>query len=73
LSDDSIPALSKILAGDDDKAKEIVEAAKISMGTDISPVDLINIDSFAGRVVNLTGMLIVHIRTVPSRSHLYRY
>jgi hypothetical protein len=24
-------------------------------------------------VVNLTGMLIVHIRTVPSRSHLYRY
>lgn len=31
LSDDSIPALTEIL-GDEDKAKEIIEAGKASMG-----------------------------------------
>ncbi len=55
LTDDSVAGLAKILDGDEAKAKEIVEAAKISMGTDISPVDLINIDQFAARVVSLSG------------------
>lgn len=54
LTEESVTGLTKILEGDEAKAKEIVEAAKISMGTDISPVDLINIDSFAARVVALT-------------------
>lgn len=52
LSDDKIPDLADIL-GDEDKAKEIVEAAKSSMGQDISPVDLINVQLFAQRVMEL--------------------
>jgi nucleolar protein 56 len=38
---------------DSAKAKAIVEASKSSMGMDVSPVDLINIDRFAERVVSL--------------------
>ena len=41
------------IVGDDDKAAEIVEAAKTSMGQDISPIDLINIETFATRVIAL--------------------
>ena len=33
--------------------KEVVEAAKASMGQDISPVDMMNIESFAKRVIKL--------------------
>ena len=46
------PGLVEIV-GDDDKAAEIVEAAKTSMGQDISPIDLINIETFATRVIAL--------------------
>ncbi|KAL5748307.1 hypothetical protein ACOSQ2_025604 [Xanthoceras sorbifolium] len=53
LSDDFIPALTDIL-GDEDKAKEIVEAGKASMGQDLSPVDLINVQMFAQRVMDLS-------------------
>ncbi|KAG6541052.1 hypothetical protein Mapa_017539 [Marchantia paleacea] len=52
LDDDAIPALTEIV-GDEDKAREVVEAAKASMGQDISPIDLINIENFALRVVEL--------------------
>ena len=47
-----MPALKEI-TGDEDKAKEVIEAAKASMGQDISPVDMINIESFAKRVISL--------------------
>ncbi len=40
-------------AGDEDKAREVLEAAKTSMGQDISPIDLINIETFARRVISL--------------------
>jgi len=53
LSEAQIPALEDIV-GDEDKAKEIVEAAKASMGQDISPIDLINVQQFAQRVINLS-------------------
>jgi len=53
LNSEKTEALSEILQ-DDDAAKQIVQAAKMSMGTDISPVDLINIMSFATRVVSLS-------------------
>ncbi|KAL1333765.1 hypothetical protein HN51_062614 [Arachis hypogaea] len=53
LSEDNIPALTDIV-GDEDKAKEIVEAAKASMGQDLSPVDLINVHQFAQRVMDLS-------------------
>lgn len=53
LSEDKLPALTEIV-GDEDKAKEIIEAAKASMGQDLSPVDLINVQMFAQRVMELS-------------------
>lgn len=79
LSDDKIPGLTDIV-GDEDKAKEIVEAAKASMGRfltrafyflsphwvfvyfmsmipagqELSPIDLINVQQFAQRVMDLS-------------------
>ncbi|CAI9767366.1 unnamed protein product [Fraxinus pennsylvanica] len=52
LSEDHLPGLTDI-AGDEDKAKEIIEAAKASMGQDLSPIDLINVKQFAERVMDL--------------------
>ncbi len=52
LSDESIPALKEVL-GDEEQAKDVVDAAKASMGQDISPIDLINIEAFARRVISL--------------------
>ncbi|CAI9267294.1 unnamed protein product [Lactuca saligna] len=52
LSEDKLSGLVDIL-GDEDKAKEVVEAAKASMGQDLSPVDLINVKMFAQRVMEL--------------------
>ncbi|XP_052176340.1 nucleolar protein 56-like isoform X2 [Diospyros lotus] len=53
LSEDKLPGLIDTV-GDEDKAKEIVEAAKASMGQDLSPVDLINVKQFAQRVMDLS-------------------
>ncbi|KAJ1697148.1 hypothetical protein LUZ63_005660 [Rhynchospora breviuscula] len=53
LSETHIPALADIV-GDEDKAKDIVKAAKASMGQDISPIDLINVQQFAQKVINLS-------------------
>ncbi|RDX64739.1 Nucleolar protein 56, partial [Mucuna pruriens] len=53
LTEDHVPGLTDIV-GDEDKAKEIVEAAKASMGQDLSPVDLINVHQFAQRVMDLS-------------------
>ncbi|XP_042462577.1 nucleolar protein 56-like [Zingiber officinale] len=53
LSENHIPELSELI-GDEEKAKEIVEAAKASMGQDLSPIDLINVQQFAQRVINLS-------------------
>ena len=47
------PAGLEEIVGDGDKAREIVDAAKASMGQDISPIDLINIETFAKRVISL--------------------
>uniref|UniRef100_A0A0E0EFM1 Nucleolar protein 56 n=1 Tax=Oryza meridionalis TaxID=40149 RepID=A0A0E0EFM1_9ORYZ len=62
LAEKDIPALADLI-GDEDKAKEIVEAAKASMGQDLSPVDLINVQQFAQRVMNLSEY----------RKNLYEY
>ncbi|XP_015868587.2 nucleolar protein 56 [Ziziphus jujuba] len=53
LDEDKIPALTDIV-GEEEKAKEIVEAAKASMGQDLSPIDLINVHQFAQRVMDLS-------------------
>ena len=41
------------LTSDPIKAKQIIEASKSSMGTDLSIVDMINIERFADRVISL--------------------
>ncbi|KDD75119.1 putative snoRNA binding domain-containing protein, partial [Helicosporidium sp. ATCC 50920] len=50
--DAAMEGLRKVL-GDEDKVTEVVDAAKMSMGQDISPIDLVNIESFARRVIEL--------------------
>ena len=52
LTEEKLPEMTEI-TGDEEKAKEILEAARSSMGQDISPIALINVDSFAGRVISL--------------------
>ncbi|XP_042039379.1 nucleolar protein 56-like [Salvia splendens] len=52
LSEDKLSGLTDIV-GDEDIAKEIIEAAKASMGQDLSPIDLINVKQFAQRVMDL--------------------
>ena len=77
LSEEHIPMLTEVL-GDEDKAREVVEAGKASMGNnlfssvclilslfvsqtcltsfagqDLSPLDLINVQTFAQRVMDL--------------------
>merc|ERR1712128_422214 len=39
---------------DSARAQAVIDASKSSMGMDISPVDLLNIDMFASRVIGLT-------------------
>eukprot|EP00246_Nothoceros_aenigmaticus_P002336 TRINITY_DN13186_c0_g1_i1.p1 TRINITY_DN13186_c0_g1~~TRINITY_DN13186_c0_g1_i1.p1 ORF type:complete len:560 (-),score=143.81 TRINITY_DN13186_c0_g1_i1:348-2006(-) len=52
LTDEALTELTDVV-GDEEKAREVIEAAKASMGQDISPIDLINIEHFAQRVVEL--------------------
>ncbi|GCC16566.1 hypothetical protein chiPu_0021400 [Chiloscyllium punctatum] len=52
LSEESLEALEEIVM-DSAKAQAIFDAARSSMGMDISPIDLINIESFSNRVVSL--------------------
>lgn len=52
LTEDSLPELIKVLMNED-QARDVLDAARLSMGTDISEVDLVNIDLFASRVVQL--------------------
>ncbi|XP_008556069.1 nucleolar protein 56 [Microplitis demolitor] len=52
LSDDKLPELEEIVM-DSAKAQAIIDASKSSMGMDISPIDLINIEMFASRVIAL--------------------
>jgi len=52
LTDDKLEGLEEIVM-DEGKAQAIYDAARASMGMDISPIDLINIESFAARVIGL--------------------
>ncbi|XP_060791480.1 nucleolar protein 56 isoform X1 [Neoarius graeffei] len=54
LSEESLEPLEEITM-DSAKAQAILEASRSSMGMDISPIDLINIESFSNRVVSLTA------------------
>merc|ERR1719228_2022843 len=53
LSQDLFEKLEEILM-DSSRAQAVIDASKSSMGMDISPIDLLNIDTFASRVIGLT-------------------
>ncbi|XP_046447712.1 nucleolar protein 56-like [Daphnia pulex] len=52
LSEESLPQLTEIV-NDAGIAQSVLDASRSSMGMDISPIDLINIERFAKRVVAL--------------------
>lgn len=52
LTDESVEPLEEII-GDSAKAQAVLDASRSSMGMDISPIDLINIEAFARRVIKL--------------------
>ncbi|KAL6111800.1 nop56 [Pungitius sinensis] len=54
LSEESLPSLEEVVM-DAPKAQAILEASRSSMGMDISPIDLINIERFSTRVVSLAS------------------
>lgn len=53
LSDSDIPSMAEIVSSNE-VASMILEASKSSMGTDISEIDLLNIQNFARKVVSLS-------------------
>jgi nucleolar protein 56 len=53
LSEEQLDGMAEVLDGDESTAKQILDAARASMGTDISDIDMINIENFADRVISL--------------------
>ncbi|TNM88549.1 hypothetical protein fugu_004803 [Takifugu bimaculatus] len=54
LTEESLEGLEEVVM-DAAKARTILDASRSSMGMDISPIDLINIERFSDRVVSLAG------------------
>ncbi|XP_056128708.1 nucleolar protein 56 [Lampris incognitus] len=54
LSEESLESLEEVVM-DSAKAQAILDASRSSMGMDISPIDLINIERFCSRVVSLAS------------------
>ncbi|MEQ2180930.1 snoRNP complex protein nop56 [Goodea atripinnis] len=54
LSEESLESLEEVVM-DSGKAQAILDASRSSMGMDISPIDLINIERFSNRVVSLAA------------------
>merc|ERR1712024_252881 len=52
LTEEAVDALEEAVM-DSAKAKAIIDASKMSMGMDIAPLDLMNIEKFANRVIAL--------------------
>lgn len=55
LSDNDVDDLAEVAGSDPEVARSIIDAAKVSMGQDISETDMQNVTTFASRVVNLTN------------------
>ncbi|GAA5886123.1 hypothetical protein JCM6882_004272 [Rhodosporidiobolus microsporus] len=53
LTDDILEPLAELLDNNDTLARNIIDAARASMGTDVSEVDHLNIKNFATRVIHL--------------------
>lgn len=71
LREQEAECLEKIeeITMDSGKAKAIVEASKMSMGMDVSIIDMINIESFATRVVSLSEYRKCLIEYLHKRMH----
>ncbi|CAK6958268.1 nucleolar protein 56 [Scomber scombrus] len=54
LSEENLESMEEVVM-DSAKAQAILDASRSSMGMDISPIDLINIESFSNRVVSLAN------------------
>uniref|UniRef100_A0A3Q4HKU2 Nucleolar protein 56 n=1 Tax=Neolamprologus brichardi TaxID=32507 RepID=A0A3Q4HKU2_NEOBR len=54
LSEENLESLEEVVM-DSAKAQAILDASRSSMGMDISPIDLINIERFSSRVVSLAA------------------
>ncbi|MBN3298875.1 NOP56 protein, partial [Amia calva] len=52
LSEENLEAMEEVVM-DSAKAQAVLDASRSSMGMDISPIDLINIESFSSRVISL--------------------
>jgi len=68
LTAEKIPELEEFLM-DSSRAVAIVDAAKMSMGMDISPIDLINIERFAKRVIGLAEYRLELAEYLKSKMH----
>jgi nucleolar protein 56 len=55
LSDDSLHDLAAIVDDDESTARGIIDAARVSMGQDISDLDMENVMTFAKRTVDLAN------------------
>ena len=53
LTDSSLPSILEIVGDDEGLAHSIIESAKMSMGQDISEVDMENVVTFAEKVTKL--------------------
>ncbi|BGO91505.1 hypothetical protein NBRC10512_003166 [Rhodotorula toruloides] len=53
ITDETVEPLTELLDNNETLARNIVDAARASMGTDISEVDHLNIKNFATRVIHL--------------------
>ncbi|GAA6016686.1 hypothetical protein JCM11491_000207 [Sporobolomyces phaffii] len=53
LTEEILEPLTELLGDNDVLARNILDASRASMGTDISPVDHLNIKNFATRVIHL--------------------
>lgn len=52
MSEEKLPEIVEVL-GDEAKAQEVLDATKSSMGQDISAIDLVNVEMFTRRVIQL--------------------
>lgn len=53
LTDSSLEEIQVVVDDDETRARNVLDASRASMGSDISEIDLINISNFAERVVKL--------------------
>lgn len=53
LGEEDVEEMTEILGDDETAAKNVLDASRASMGTEIGDVDMMNIDNFAQRVVQL--------------------